>query len=70
MHAKKGHYRDSVDPDETPVKRGVTSASSLFAKINILLVMIGYKNVYYQALIYFHLIGDKSSKGDASDQVY
>ena len=35
----------------------------LFAKINTFLVVVDYKIVYDQALIYFALIGDKSSKG-------
>ena len=65
MHA----YRQRR-PGLDAIKRSVSSGSALFAKINILLVMIGYKNVYYQALIHFPLIGDNSSKGDTSDQVY
>ena len=53
MHAKKEH-----------IQRGVSLGSALFVKINTILVMVDYKNVYDQALIHFALIGDKSSKGD------
>ena len=41
---EKGAYTNSVDPDETPQKRGVSPESALFAKINTLLVMVDYKN--------------------------
>ena len=39
-------------------KGGVSSGYALFAKINSLLVMVGYKNVYEHAFIHFALIGD------------
>ena len=48
---EKGTYTNSVDPDETPRKRGVSSGSALFAKISTHLVMVNYKkNVNDQAL--------------------
>ena len=44
---EKGTYTNSVDPDETPRKRGVSSGSALFAKISTRLVMVNYKKKMY-----------------------
>ena len=56
---KKGTYTNSINPlaDETSHK-----GSALFANINTLLV--DYKKIILgQALVYFVLIDDRSSKG-------
>ena len=54
---KKGIYTNSINPDETSHK-----GSAQFANINTLLV--DYKKIILgQALVYFALIDDRSSKG-------
>ena len=61
MHWKKGYkYTNSINRDKTP--QNFSSGSTLFVKINSLLVIVDYKNEYAQLLIHFALISDKSSK--------
>ena len=49
---KRNIYKQRIGRGDT-TKRGVSSGSTLFANINTPLVMVGYKNVYDQALIHF-----------------